>query len=155
MVKVYFLDTSALVKRYMTEIGSERVETLTDPQSENRIILARVTWVETLSALSRLRRENRIDETFLTRTVHIFDTDWQTQYQITEVDKSDIENAGKLVQKYPLRAYDSIQLACAMKISSVFAKTAPESFTFVSADDRLLSAAQAECLSTENPNTCP
>ncbi len=152
MVKAYFLDTSALVKRYIAEIGSKWIITLNDPQSANRIILARVTWVETLSAFSRLQRESRIDHDCMKRTIHIFTLDWKTQYRIAEVDKFIFEAAGNLVQKYPLRAYDSIQLASALRIYSAFIETAPVSFIFVSADERLLNAAQTENLLTENPN---
>ncbi len=152
MVNAYFLDTSALVKKYMTESGSTWIETLTDSESDNQIILARVTWVETLSAFSRLRRENKIDPDLLTQTIQVFRTDWKRQYQVAEVEKSDFEKAGDLVNKHPLRAYDSIQLACALKIYSAFAQTAPNTYTFVSADNRLINAAQAEGLNIENPN---
>lgn len=155
MVNAYFLDTSALVKKYMTETGSTWVEALTDPESDNKIILARVTWVETLSAFSRLQRESKIDANLLAQTVQVFKTDWAAQYQIVEVEKSDFERAGDLVQKHPLRAYDSIQLACALKIYSAFAQTAPNTFTFVSADGRLINAAQVEGLNVENPNNHP
>ena len=60
MVDVYFLDTSALVIKYMTETGTFWIETLTHTETDNKIILARVTWVETLTAFTRLHRENRI-----------------------------------------------------------------------------------------------
>jgi hypothetical protein len=152
MVNAYFLDTSALVKRYMTETGTTWIETLTDPDSDNKIILARVTWVETLSAFTRLHRENKIVPSLLAQNIQVFKMDWESQYQIVEVEKSDFERAAELVQKHPLRAYDSIQLACALKIYSAFAQTAPNAFTFVSADDRLINAAQTENLNVENPN---
>ncbi len=155
MVDIYFLDTSALVKKYMTETGSTWIERLTDAELENRIILARVTWVETLSAFTRLHRENKIDLNVLTQTINVFKTDWESQYQIVEIETSDYEIAGELLQKHPLRAYDSIQLACALKIYSAFAQTAPQTFTFVSADDRLINAAQAEGMQIENPNKHP
>ena len=152
MVNAYFLDTSALVKKYMTETGSTWIETLTDAESDNKIILARVTWVETLSAFTRLHRENRIDLNVLNQTINVFKADWESQFQIVEVKKSDYEKAGELLKKHPLRAYDSIQLACALKIHSAFAQTAPQAFTFASADDRLINAAQAEGMQVENPN---
>ena len=57
MVKAYFFDSSALVKRYVAEIGSTWIESLIDPQTGNRLIIARITWVEVLSALARLQRE--------------------------------------------------------------------------------------------------
>jgi predicted nucleic acid-binding protein len=155
MVSAYFLDTSALVKKYMTEKGSVWIAMLTDPDSDMKIILSRVTWVETLSAFSRLRRENKIDADMLAQTVHVFTTEWESQYHIVEIEQSDIATAGHLVQRHPLRAYDSIQLACALKIYSAFSRTAPSAFSFVSADSHLLAAAQAEGLLVENPNSHP
>jgi len=89
MVGAFFLDTSALVKKYMTETGSTWIETLTDAESDNKIILARVTWVETLSAFTRLKRENRIDPNVLTQTINVFKADWESQFRIAEVEKSE------------------------------------------------------------------
>ena len=62
MVDAYFLDTSALVKKYMAERGSTWIETLTDAESDNTIILARVTWVETLSAFTRLNGRTKLTQ---------------------------------------------------------------------------------------------
>ena len=152
MVDVYYLDTGALVKKYMTETGSHWIETLTDAESDNEIILARVTWAETLSAFTRLQRECRIDLNALTQSIEVFKADWDSQFQIVEVEKSDYEKAGELLEKHPLRAYDRIQLSCALKIFSAFSQTAPQTFTFVSADDRLIQAAQDEGMQIENPN---
>ncbi len=151
MVKTYYFDTSALVKRYITEIGSDWVRNLTDPQSGNRIILARITWVEMLSAYSRLKRESNLDETAFNIALQAFEYDWDTQYQIVEFDKTLAEQAGELVKKYPLRAYDSVQLASALKIHRIHAQAAPGLFVFVSSDDRLLAVAKSENLSVENP----
>ena len=105
--------------------------------------------METLSAFTRLHRENKIDPSLLAQNIQVFKMDWESQYQIVEVEKSDFERAGELLQKHPLRAYDSIQLAFALKIYSAFAQTAPNAFTFVSADDRLINAAQTENLNRE------
>nr|VFK62744.1 MAG: PIN domain-containing protein [Candidatus Kentron sp. TUN]VFK71948.1 MAG: PIN domain-containing protein [Candidatus Kentron sp. TUN] len=80
------------------------------------------------------------------RTIHIFKLDWEIQYKIVEIEKSDFEKASRLVQKHPLRAYDAIQLACALKVPSA---------TFLSADNRLIDIAQAEGLNVGNPNTHP
>ena len=150
-MKTYFFDTSALVKRYITEIGSDWVRTLTDAQSGNRIILARITWIEMLSAYSRLRRESTLDETAFNIVLQAFEYDWDTQYQIIEFDKTIAEQAGEFVKKYPLRAYDSVQLASALKIHRIHAQVAPGLFVFVSADDRLLAVAKSENMSVENP----
>jgi predicted nucleic acid-binding protein len=151
MVNTYFIDTSALAKRYITEIGSQWIQTLTDPQAENKIILARITWVEMLSAFSRLKRESAIDDNAFNIALQAFEFDWDTQYQILEFDKALAEQAGELVKKYRLRAYDSVQLASALKIHQIYVKIASGLFTFVSADDRLLTVAKNEGVQFENP----
>lgn len=152
MVKVYFIDTSALVKRYIQEIGSNWICNITDSNSNNTIIISRITWVELISALSRLQRENRIQLIDMSSTIQIFRYDWEITYQVVEVEQNLVEDAGKLVQKYPLRAYDSIQLASALKIYPSFVSIDPNIFTFISSDNRLLDAAQNEGLVVDNPN---
>ncbi|MCK5719838.1 MAG: type II toxin-antitoxin system VapC family toxin [Thiomargarita sp.] len=151
MVKTYFFDTSALVKRYITEIGSQWVRTLDDLQAGNKIIVARITWVEMLSAFSRLKRESVLDTADFNTVLQAFEYDWDTQYQIVEFDKSLAEQAGELVKRHPLRAYDSVQLASALKIYQIHTQVASELFTFVSADDRLLNIAKLENMQVENP----
>jgi hypothetical protein len=42
----YFLDASALVKRYSTETGSNWITQLTDPAAQNTILIAEITVVE-------------------------------------------------------------------------------------------------------------
>jgi uncharacterized protein len=45
-MSVYFVDTSALVKRYLDERGSDRVQQLLDPRSGHLILIAEITRVE-------------------------------------------------------------------------------------------------------------
>jgi hypothetical protein len=52
-VSGYFLDSSALVKRYVTETGSIWVSDLFDPALANEIIIAAVIPVEIIAAITR------------------------------------------------------------------------------------------------------
>jgi predicted nucleic acid-binding protein len=149
----YFFDSSALVKRYVREAGSRWVQSVTAFTTANMVFACRITWVEVLSALARLQREGNIDPAAMTATFDLFQHDWTTQYQIIELDHSITELAGQLAQKYPLRAYDSIQLASALNFYPFFAAIDPQIFTFVCADERLLTVAQSEGMPVENPNT--
>jgi|SaaInl8_200m_RNA_FD_contig_31_2664393_length_556_multi_4_in_0_out_0_2 uncharacterized protein len=74
------------------------------------------------------------------------------QYKVVELDQVITREAGRLVKKYPLRAYDSVQLASAMRVNQIYANMAPDLFAFVSADDRLVSVARSEGMNVENPN---
>jgi uncharacterized protein len=57
VVSVYFLDSSALVKRYVAEVGTSWIQRLADPTSRNRLVIARITQVEVAGALARRERE--------------------------------------------------------------------------------------------------
>ncbi len=63
-----------------------------------------------------------------------------------------LELAGLLLLVHPLRAYDAVQLASAM-LAQFRLETA--SLVFLTADDRLLTAAAAEGLLTDNHNLHP
>ena len=55
-----FLDSSALIKRYITEQGTTWVRSITLPSAGHTIILAQVTQVEIVSGVFRRRREGLI-----------------------------------------------------------------------------------------------
>ena len=76
----YHLDSSALVKRYAAEIGSGWVLKLTDPGSQNALFMARVAWVEVLSALARRSREGWISAVDVSLAVRALGYDVDTQY---------------------------------------------------------------------------
>jgi predicted nucleic acid-binding protein len=58
VVNAYFIDSSALVKRYVAETGTAWIQEITAPFSGNQLIIARITWVEVFSALARRQRED-------------------------------------------------------------------------------------------------
>ncbi len=152
MVNVCFLDTSALLKRYVSETGSARIRRLASSGENNRLFVSRIAWVEMLSALARLEREGNLSPEHVTSTVRIFQYDWETQYHVVEVDGNLVGIAGQLVREHPLRAYDAVQLASALRIHSATVREDSDVFTFVSADNRLLNAASDKGLRTDNPN---
>jgi predicted nucleic acid-binding protein len=155
MVNAYFMDSSALVKRYVVETGTIWIQTVASPSSHNRIIVARISWVELLSALARREREGSLALDQVTKAIQAFRYDWDTQYQVIGLDQTLVETAGQLIRRHPLRAYDAVQLASALKMLPLFASASLTSLTFLTADDRLLAVAQAEGLLTDNPTRHP
>ncbi|MFB2971484.1 type II toxin-antitoxin system VapC family toxin [Aerosakkonema sp. BLCC-F183] len=155
MVNAYFLDTSALVKRYVAETGSNWIKSITDSATGNDVAIAQITWVEVLSALGRRRREGSLSTDDFDYVLEEFREDFDNQYPVIEVDRMLIEIAGQLVIQYPLRAYDAIQLASALRVQSVFATMPDIELIFVTADERLINIAQTEGLVTDNPNNSP
>lgn len=152
MVRAYFLDSSALVKRYVAEVGSDWVRGIADPADRNQLIIARVTWVEVASALARRGREGVLPKEAVARAIDAFQYDLDTQYQVVELDQEVALTAGQLVLKYPLRAYDAVQLASVQRIQPAFARVAAAELVFLTADERLLTIAESEDITADNPN---
>ena len=152
MVNIYFLDSSALIKRYVVEIGSPWIKTLTDSQTGNSLLLVRITWVEVLSAFARRQREGGITAAEVAALIAKFRSEFNSRYRVIEVDLALVERAGELIVQYPLRAYDAVQLASALRVQSLLTSMPETQLIFVSADNRLLDIAQSAGLAIDNPN---
>jgi hypothetical protein len=90
-------------------------------------------------------------------TIDDFRRDVQNTYSVWVVDNALYTAAGDLCRSHRLRAYDAVQLACALAVrEDVLAAQPPDAeppdFLFVSADLGLLTIARAEGFSSENPN---
>lgn len=149
---MYFIDSSALVKRYVPETGSSWIQSITDRATSNYLGVTRITWVEVNSAFARRQREGSLEVDELNIIEQKFRYDFFNQYDIIEVDRAICEVAGQLVLKHLLRAYDAVQLASALRCRSGLTQTPDTQLIFVSADNRLLNIAQTEGLVTDNPN---
>ena len=152
---VCFLDSSALVKRYVAETGSAWITDLASTAAGNHLVIARAAWVEVLSALARRQREGSLESPEIQQTISAFRYDMDVRYQVAEMDRSLVELAGDLVMRHPLHAYDAIQLASALRLQTTLLQAHAPALIFLSADDRLLGVAQAEGLTTDNPNRHP
>jgi len=155
VVNIYFLDSSALIKRYVVEIGSPWIKTITDSQTGNSLLLVRITWVEVLSAFARRQREGGLTAAEVAALIAKFRSEFNSRYRVIEVDRALVERAGELIVQYPLRAYDAVQLASALRVQSLLTSMPETQLIFVSADNRLLDIAQSAGLAIDNPNNYP
>ena len=146
---VYFLDTSAAVKRYVLEPGSAWTRNLTDPAAGHFLYIARITDVEMTSAIAR-RRQSTLTLAQAASALNRFRQDFAQQYRIVEITIPLLRQASQLADTHVLRAYDAVQLAAALDIYQL-----DPSLTLVSADADLNAAATAEGLAVEDPNTHP
>ncbi len=155
MVDAYFRDSSALLKRYVPEVGTAWIQSITDAQSQNLLIVAHIAWVEICSAVARRQREGSISSLQANQVLAAFRAHWNTQYFIVAIDNTVIDLAGQLVNQHPLRAYDAVQLAAALSLQEQLSLPNVASLTFLTADTRLLAIAQAKSLLADNPNLYP
>lgn len=151
-IRVFYLDASALVKRYLSETGSAWVESLCANVKTNAIAIAHVGMVEMAAAFAAKRRGQFITpaehESALTDLVH----DAGTRYRLVAVGPAIISSAIELTKRQKLRGYDAIHLACALALKQSLVEKEMPAVTFVAADVDLLNAAAAEGLQIDNPN---
>ena len=150
---VYYWDTSALVKRYAQEPGSQWVrQLLTDEVATCDHYTVRVTGPEMIAAVFRKVRMGHLSQVEATTLVNHFRLHWQQPYQILEVTVRVAELAMSLAERHGLRGYDSVPLAAALVLQDVRQSMNLPSLTLVSADLEQLQAGLQEGLLVENPN---
>lgn len=151
----YYLDTSALVKRYAMEPGTSWIDNLTDPRRDHDIYTVRLTGAETIAALFRKPRTRDISQTEALRAAHNFRTDWQTHYQIIEIIPGVVERAMELIETHGLRGYDAVHIASALAVQVARATGGLGTLTFISSDIGQLGAAAVEGLVIDDPTSYP
>jgi predicted nucleic acid-binding protein len=144
----YFLDTSALVKLYVRETGTDALMELVDSEETHAIAVASVTPVELRSAVRRRERAGDIAAEDASRIVERFALQLETRFERVPVNEPLVEQALALVDRHALRAYDALQLAACVQWKSSGGADDP---VFTSADGALLAAARAEGISTFDP----
>src|SRR5687768_1649192 len=108
----YFLDSSALVKGYRREEGTQRVLELlggSDP-----LVVARLAQVEVSSAIVRRGRAAGISTQDLNVVLAELDREISDSFEVIELNDSVMRRAVELTRLRGLRAADAIQLACAL-----------------------------------------
>ena len=144
---LYFLDTSALVKLYVQEPGTDRLLPLISDRPENRFAVLTIAVVEIHSAIRRRQRAGDIDTEVATAILENVQSHMETRFIRQAVNETVIDTALEMIDRYALRAYDAVQLAGCLVLCGI----AAESFTFVCSDHRLLEAARSEQLKVFDP----
>ena len=146
----YFLDASAVVKRYVQETGTAWIRTLAASATAHFIYLARITEVEVTSALARRRGQPGLSVAQARTALGLFRPDFAQDYRIAEITVPLLQRATLLADTHTLRGYDAVQLAAALEV-----RLQVPLLILVSADADLNTAATAEGLPVEDPNTHP
>ncbi len=99
-----YLDSSALIKRYLKEEGSNEV--LAAMAAEAAWCSCRVAFVETARAVGRSVGSGAVDDV---------EVDW-CDFDIVEVDRELTERAAELAISSGLRSLDALHLAAALTL---------------------------------------
>lgn len=108
---ICYLDSSALVKRYLEEPGGDQVRQLVaDAEALGTVAISRA---EVVAALSKAVRLGAVTREHAESARRLFQTEWHDLSRIGVTDNL-IERAADLAWGYGLRGYDSVQLAAAV-----------------------------------------
>jgi predicted nucleic acid-binding protein len=151
-VSVAYLDTSALLKQYVTEIGSDWMRAFLSSNTSATVFLSQLSVVEATCAFTRRVRDGTLTRDDRDRLVSAFDYDLTYRYHLLDVIPVTIETARRLATEHPLRAYDAVQLATAWLLNEELVETGRAPLMFICSDEQLVTIAQATGLNTENPN---
>jgi len=146
---VYYLDTSAIVKRYLEEQGTEVMDRLLDDTGpDNSFYTSWLSILEFTSAILRLANGGQLTRDASDTVLARFRLDIGETFRMWPVDASILRAALAVVEQHQLRSGDAIHLATA---ASIF-RLAPELETvLVSSDRELLEAAMRSCMDVLNP----
>lgn len=132
-----FLDSSALVKRYIEEAGSNRVDDIL--ASASAVGASVLAPTEVISALCRRRRETRLSARQYAGAKRALASDL-ADVTLIGISEDVIRIAISAIQRWPLRSADALHVACAAAWSADL---------FVTADETQLRAARGSGLSVE------
>jgi predicted nucleic acid-binding protein len=148
---IYYADSSALLKRHVIEIGSNWIKNVFLAASGNMIYTSKLSVVEVLSALNRRSRESSISSAEYTKFSKDFLAVSKFQYEMIDLSDAVLIESQRLLENYPLRAGDAIQLASAILANTQFQNAKLSPLIFLASDVRLLSAANNEGIQTDDP----
>jgi predicted nucleic acid-binding protein len=151
-MRAVFLDTSALVKRYIHEDGSEWIAGLFEKSVDTLFYIAEITTVELTSTVCRRLQANQQALEQAEQILNDFDLHLVKELIVLDIESALISDARLLVRNHRLRAYDAIQLATAERLNRREITRNLPGVTLVSADTEMLDAASAIGLATENPS---
>ena len=140
---ILFIDTSALVKLYIAEPGSERmreVATRGEP-----VAVSDLAFAEIHATFARRRREELLLASELEEVRLVFADDWERLTRVP-LGAEVLALVPALCQRHPLRGADAVHLASALLLHGEGLEV-----TFACADRHLLKAAAAEGLATLDP----
>ncbi len=132
-----YLDTSSLVKLYVTEAESDSVRQLVD--DADIVATAVIAYPEARAALARRRREGGLRPRAFAAAKRALDEDWP-RYLAIDVTAELCRDAGDLAERHGLRGYDGVHLAAYLEVSRA---AGDAKVRFSCFDDRLTAATRS------------
>lgn len=145
----YFLESTAFVKLFVQEPGTDALIRLMETVEDNRKLIAASAPLEVYSAIRRRARAGAISAEDAISALDILRVEAARMVQ-EPLNPAVLEAARQLVDRTELRWPDAIQVGAAIVAREMFQGT---EIIFVSASQNLLDAAKSEGFNVLNPLT--
>jgi predicted nucleic acid-binding protein len=146
-VSCYFLDSTAFVKLFVQEAGTDAIIRLMEATEDNRKLISAGTPLEVYAALRRRERVGGIAHEDGEAARNILRVEAARMVQ-QPLNPAVLEAARQVLDRHELRSAEALQLGAAVVAREMFQGM---EVVFVSADLRLLEAARGERFQTLNP----
>ena len=153
-MNLFFLDASALAKRYVQESGTSMIDYLFGQILLTRITILFLGALEVISILVRKKNQGRIGTPAFAQALIDFRAQVLQEPALTKITATDplAIAAIPLIERHSLNATDAVLLQSAIDLAATL-RTTGDDLVLVGSDQRLLRAAQAEGLLTFDPET--
>ncbi len=141
---IAFLDTSALIKLYIAEAGSQTLQGRIEGAAP---AVSQLTYGEMYATFARRQRENLLTAEEHQTLCDSLENDWSTLLRVPLSDEV-LKFVPGLCKRHSLRGADALQLA-----SAVMLEAAGCEILFITSDPRLLAAGVSEGIEVFNPQS--
>jgi predicted nucleic acid-binding protein len=146
---VFYLDASALLKRYRTEKGTEIVDDIYDRRGEQHIILtSQLTCVEVESVAARARKAGILNDHQYKTLLGAFSRDLAEGLRLMAIGPERLVEAAEVVREVPLRSLDAIHYTVVRRLNMLWSS---HPFVFVGSDRELIEACHASGIMYVDP----
>jgi predicted nucleic acid-binding protein len=146
-VSCYFLDSTAFVKLFVQEAGTDAIIRLMEATEDNRKLISAGTPLEVYASLKRRERAGGIspEDSESARGILRMEAARMVQQPL---NPAVLEAARQVLDRHQLRSAEALQLGAAVVAREMFQGM---EIVFVSSDARLLEAAKSERFRVLNP----
>ena len=132
---ILYLDSSALVKRYIQEKASQEVQAWIE--AADMVVTGLITRVEVAAAIARASRMKFVTQEETLAALRQFRMEWES-FQRLPITENTVARGDNLAVEHNLRGYDATHLACAL----IWQETLGIPVTLASFDGQLIQAAR-------------
>jgi predicted nucleic acid-binding protein len=151
-VRFFYLDASALAKRYTPETGTALIDQIFAGAGLDRLYVFNVGIAEIVSVFVRKKNAGQLPAAAFTQALVNFGAEIlsSTKVRVVDADSVLVVSALPLIEKHSLNATDAILLRSSLNLNADH-RVGGDALVVVACDQRLLRAAQTEGLETFDP----